>query len=149
MPLKSKELTKQEESFHHPGLLFQPLKTLTSVIATVYILPYLWFPHKKSKLFAFLFKGQISEDNNHMRKDELSFCCRFWTRMQSKAKCSLPYPDSDHFLIALKEGLILILKAGFNTMKEVRSLTIISNSLHWWVRTGKLGNRNWTSFSYD
>lgn len=71
VPLKSKELTKQEESFHHPGPLFQPLKTLTFVTATADIPPYLWFPHKKSKLFKFLFKGQIPEENNHMRKDGL------------------------------------------------------------------------------
>lgn len=51
--------------------IFQPLQTVTFVTATVYIPPYLWFPHKKSKLFNFSFKGQIPEENNHARKDGL------------------------------------------------------------------------------
>lgn len=37
--------------------------------ATVYTLPYLWFPHRKSKIFKFSLKGQIPEENNRGRKD--------------------------------------------------------------------------------
>lgn len=85
MPFKSKELTKQrvltKESFHPPGLLFQPLKTKTFVTATVYTPPHLWFPHKKYKLFKFSLKGQIPEENNHMRKDGLG---HFLSRVLNK-----------------------------------------------------------------